>query len=148
MDKKESRLVDLVADGSMPQAKVCMKLIELKSERKRIEAQLANISEQLGIGAKVLTHAFDLIATPFSLYRDSSPEVRRHLNETFYRRFYIDDLEDTMTPQVTDEMNPVFADLHRVARICRGVQTPRSKRLASQDSHRRTAVRIRLSGWT
>ncbi|WP_327141290.1 hypothetical protein [Nocardia sp. NBC_01327] len=107
-----------------------MKLVELKNERKRIEAQLADVSERLGIGVSVLQHALDLIAAPYALYRDANSTVRRHhLNETFYRRFYIDDLDNAMAPQVTDEMIPVFSDVHRVARSCRSAQTPRSKRV-------------------
>lgn len=94
LDKKENRLVDLLADGSMPQAKVRMKLIDLRAQRKRAEAGLANTTEQLTIGANVLQHALDLIADPHKMYRDGGPEVRRHVNEAFYQRFYLGDLED------------------------------------------------------
>lgn len=41
IDAKESRLVDLAADGNMPQAKIRVKLNELKMERERTEAGLA-----------------------------------------------------------------------------------------------------------
>ncbi|MBF4999574.1 recombinase family protein [Nocardia sp. BSTN01] len=43
--------------------------------------------------------------------------------------FYIDDLEDTVAPRVTDEKVPVFADLHTAAHRCTSPQTTRSKRL-------------------
>ncbi|RJO70120.1 hypothetical protein D5S18_30185 [Nocardia panacis] len=38
LNQKESRLVDLLADGSMPKAKVRMKLIEVKSRSARLDA--------------------------------------------------------------------------------------------------------------
>ncbi len=123
VDKKESRLIDLPADDSMPQAKVRMKLIELKSQRKRLEAGLTNTTEELTIGATVLRHALDLVADPYSLYRDSNAEVRRHLNETFYRRFYIDDLNDQIAPRVSDEKTAIFADLHATARNRHGAKS-------------------------
>jgi site-specific DNA recombinase len=78
----------------------------------------------------VLRHALDLTADPYALYRDASPEVRRRLNEPFYRRFYIDDLEDGVAPQVSDQKTSVFADLHDVARNCRNTRTPGSRRTA------------------
>ncbi|WP_280395021.1 hypothetical protein [Nocardia brasiliensis] len=40
LDKQENRLVDLLADGSMPQAKIRMKLIETKSQRTPLHAGL------------------------------------------------------------------------------------------------------------
>ncbi|MEV6558326.1 recombinase family protein [Nocardia sp. NPDC051756] len=128
LDQKESRLVDLLADGSMPKAKIRTKLMEIKRQRTRLEAGLVNTSEELSIGTGVLRHALDLIADPYALYRDAGPEVRRRLNETFYRRFYIDDLAGSVVPRVTDDMNPVFADLHKTAHACRSAQSPRSKR--------------------
>uniref|UniRef100_UPI000685A9D7 recombinase family protein n=1 Tax=Nocardia concava TaxID=257281 RepID=UPI000685A9D7 len=118
LDKKENRLIDLLTDGSMPQAKIRMKLIELKNERQRLQAGLVNTSETLAIGVGVLKHALDLITDPYVLYRDASPEVRRLLNETFFQHFYIDDGKDSFEPQVADEKRPVFADLHQVGRAC------------------------------
>ncbi|MBF6331797.1 recombinase family protein [Nocardia transvalensis] len=132
IDKKEDRLVDFLTDGSMPQAKVRTKLIELKNERKRLEAALVNTSEELGVGATVLRYALDLIADPYALYRDGNPEVRRRLNETFYQRFYVDDFSTDesggeMAPQVTDEKKQIFADLHTAARSCPTPRSPGSK---------------------
>ncbi|MFF0636893.1 hypothetical protein ACFYTS_30860 [Nocardia sp. NPDC004151] len=80
-----------------------MKLIDIKTQRKRLEAGLTNTSEELTIGAGVLRHALDLVADPYVLYRDASTDVRRLLNETFYQRFYIDDHQDTIEPTISDE---------------------------------------------
>lgn len=133
LDKRESGLIDLLADGAMPKEKVRMKLIEIKSQRTRLEAGLANTSEELSLGASVLSQALDLIADPYTLYRDASPGARRLLNETFYQRFYVDDLEDGPTPQVSDEKTMIFADLHATARVCHDSRTRRSKPIRDAD---------------
>lgn len=36
-----------------------------------------------------------MVENPQTLYHAVEDKVRRHLNETFYERFYIDDLEAT-----------------------------------------------------
>lgn len=128
LDKQESRLVDLLADGSMPQAKIRMKLIEIKSQRSRLEAGLAHTSEELSVGTSVLRHALDLIADPYALYRDAGSVARRRLNETFYRRFYIEDLQGPGVPEAVGEMKPIFGDLHKAARTCHGTANYRGKR--------------------
>lgn len=46
LDKQEYRLVDLLADGSMPQAKIRMKLIETKSQRTRLDAGLIMVGAE------------------------------------------------------------------------------------------------------
>lgn len=116
LDQSENRLVDLLADGSMPRANVRLKLIEIKAQRNRIEAALTNTSEELSVGTTVLRHALDLIADPYSLYLDAAPDVRRLLNETFFECFYIDDLEDATALRIADDKTVMFADLHSAAR--------------------------------
>ncbi len=63
----------------MPQAKVRMKLVELKNQRKRLEAVLADSSEKLAVGVSVLLHTLDLVADPYALFSSTSQEVRRRL---------------------------------------------------------------------
>ncbi|PPJ36540.1 hypothetical protein C5E45_19115 [Nocardia nova] len=46
LDAKESRLIDLLADNLMPTEKVHLKLIELRGQRKRIEAGIANTTDR------------------------------------------------------------------------------------------------------
>ena len=49
---------------------------------------------------------------PQTLYSDVPDAIRRHLNQTFYNRFYIDDLE------VTDDLKtPLFAELHEAQSV-------------------------------
>ncbi|KIA62199.1 hypothetical protein FG87_26815 [Nocardia vulneris] len=46
--------------------------------------------------------------------------ARRRLNETFYRRFYIEDMQGPGVSEAAGEMKPIFGDLHEAARTCRG----------------------------
>ena len=111
LSEREERLIDLAADGSLPQGKIRARLHDLQVERTRIEAGLVSSNEQLAVGAQVLRDALHLVDAPQQLYRNVPDAVRRHLNQTFYQRFYIDDLE-----VADDAMQPLFAELHQAAR--------------------------------
>jgi hypothetical protein len=106
LDRKESRLVDLAADGSMPTAKIRAKLHELKLDRARLEAGLTNTSEELSLGAGVLRDMLDLLVDTQQLYTDANNGVRRHLNQTFFHKFYIDEPD-----VIYDELNLHFAEV-------------------------------------
>ncbi|WP_172900533.1 recombinase family protein [Mycobacterium ulcerans] len=112
IDVRESRLIDLAADGEMPRDKIRAKLNALKMERANIEASLASTSEELPIGASALRDALHLVEDPQSLYANVPNEVRRHLNQTFYERFYIDDTE-----VANDQRTPLFAELEEAAHV-------------------------------
>ncbi len=107
LHQQEDRLVDVLADGTMPTAKIKIKLGEIAIQRARIEAGLTNTTAELNLGVQMLHDALHLVSDPVRLYRDGNDAVRRLLNETFYERFYLDD------PDVADdEKTPLFADLH------------------------------------
>lgn len=106
LEKKELRLIDLAADGTLPTAKIRAKLNEIKIDRARIEAGLTTTADQLSLGAGVLRDALHLVANPHQLYRDGNNQVRRNLNDTFFQKLYIDDCE-----VVEDELRPLFAEL-------------------------------------
>lgn len=110
LDERETRLIDIAADGSLPQAKIRAKLHEIQRERDRTHAGLTNTAEELAVGATVLRDALHLVEEPQRLYRDVADDVRRHLNQTFYERFYIDELE-----VVDDEKTPLFAEIHQAS---------------------------------
>src|SRR5581483_2592595 len=90
--------------------KIRAKLREIQKERDRALAGLTNTSEELAVGAAVLRDALHLVEDPQRLYRNVADEVRRHLNQTFYERFYIDDLE-----VADDRKTPLFAEIHKAA---------------------------------
>ncbi len=112
MEEQEDNLIDLAADGSLPQAKIRARLHAIQAERARIEAKLTNTSEQLTVGAAILSDALELAEDPHGLYRDALPNIRRHLNQTFYERFYIDQIE-----VVDDQKAPLFAELHEAEQV-------------------------------
>lgn len=103
LDAKEDRLLDLLADDQLPQAKVREKLRRIQTERVSTEARLANTGAVLAVGAKVLLGALDLMSDPEATYTDGTNEIRRHLNETFYQRIFLDD----QGVQASD-LNPPF----------------------------------------
>ena len=117
LDEKESRLIDLAADGTLPAAKIRAKLNEIKIDRARIEAGLATTADQLSLGAGVLRDALHLVANPHQLYHDGNSQVRRNLNDTFFQKLYIDDCE-----VVEDELKPPFAELSEAKRAVLAVQ--------------------------
>lgn len=108
LDERESRLIDLAADDTLPQAKIRAKLHEIQKERDRARASLTNTSEELAVGARVLRDALHLVKNPQRLYRNVADDVRRHLNQTFYERFYLDDLEVT-----DDKKTALFEEIHQ-----------------------------------
>ncbi len=114
LDAQESNLVDLAADGTLPQAKIRVKLNTIKTERSRIEASLTGINEQLAVGAAVLRDALTLTANPYLLYQNADPNARRHLNQTFYDKFFVDELE-----VVDDDKKPLFSELHEALAVYR-----------------------------
>ena len=111
LDVKEERLLDLAADGELPQAKIKARLRRIQGERISAEGGLTNTAAELAIGVEIMTSALDLIANPHVLYRDADDAVRRHLNQTFYERFYLDD-----NGVSSGVLNPPFDELHRAAR--------------------------------
>lgn len=91
LDTAEERLLDLAADGSLPQAKIRQRLHKIRLERGSVQEGLGQNAEQLAVGAEVLRTALDLLSDPAKLYGGAADAVRRQLNETFFQRFYLDD---------------------------------------------------------
>lgn len=108
LEAQEKNLVDLAADAALPQAKIKTKLNAITLERNRIEAGLINTGEQLAVGATVLRDALSLLEDPYTLYKNADGKTRRHLNQTFYERFYIDEPDVV----VEDDKKPLFGEIH------------------------------------
>ncbi|MDO3334170.1 hypothetical protein [Mycobacteroides abscessus] len=106
LGEQEERLTDLAADGSLSQAKIRARLASLHTGRLRLETGLTNTGEELALGVQILRNALHLLANPQQLYHQNSHSVRRHLHQTFYERFYLDNLEVT-----DDAKTPLFADI-------------------------------------
>jgi len=91
LDVQEERLIDLAADGSLPQSKIRTRLNKLALDRNGIQAGLARTGDELKAGADLLLTSLDLCRDPAALYRRAPDEVRRSINETFTEHFFIDD---------------------------------------------------------
>lgn len=118
--KQEDRLLDLAADGSLPQAKIKARLRKVQAERASAEVGLASATAELAVGVEVLVAALDLLRNPGELYRDADDSLRRLLNSTFFRHFFVDErgVHD-------DEKVPPFSEYH-AAIAQRGEQPARS----------------------
>ena len=110
LDAKEERLLDLASDKALPQSRIKARLRKIQDERLRIEAALNTTEAQLAVGVEVLTTAIDLLSVPQHMYEQGTDAVRRHLNQTFYERFYPD-----IGGVKADRLNEPFADLHKAA---------------------------------
>lgn len=91
LDTREERLLDLAMDSELPQVKIKTRLASIREERARLQRELGKADDQLDVGRDVLEAGLDLIANPQELYRQAPDETRRHLNETFWERLYVDD---------------------------------------------------------
>ncbi len=91
LEVQEERLVDLAADGNLPQAKIRSRLNKLQLDRHSIQAGLKRTGDELEAGADLLATSLDLCRDPAALYRRAPDEVRRSINETFSECFFIDE---------------------------------------------------------
>ncbi len=95
LDRQESNLVDLAADGALPNAKIRERLRGIADDRTKLEDQLEGCDDQLEVGAALIDAALRLLEDPETLYRESGPNFRRTLNQTIFEKLYIDDGEVT-----------------------------------------------------
>ncbi|ACY20712.1 Resolvase domain protein [Gordonia bronchialis DSM 43247] len=128
LDGKEDRLLDLLADDGIPQAKVRAKLRKIQTDRAAAEAGLANAAAEIAVGAGVLLDALDLVSHPDTFYRDGNDTVRRNLNQTFYQYFYIDEHGVQGSRQ-----NPPFADFHAAHALTTRAQATTDAANANRD---------------
>jgi site-specific DNA recombinase len=111
LDVQEERLIDLAADGSLPQSKIRARLNKLALDRNGIQAGLARTGDELKAGSDLLMTSLDLCRDPAALYRRAPDEVRRSINETFTEHYFIDD-----HGHVTESVRrPPFDDFPRAA---------------------------------
>ncbi len=89
LDRQEENLLDLAADGDLPQAKIRQRLHRIAEQRERLQAQKADTDTQIDIGAALLEAALDLLGQPQELYRQSDDQGRRLLNQAIFERLYV-----------------------------------------------------------
>jgi site-specific DNA recombinase len=107
LDTKEENLIDLAADGTLPQTKVKAKLRDIQRERRRLTERLNTASADLTDSARLIHAALKLLEAPDELYRRCNDQQRRLLNQTIFHGLYIED------DQVTDHhLHDPFGALH------------------------------------
>ena len=108
LDVKEENLLDLAADGTMATAKVQRRLREIAEQRQRITAQLDEVLDDLGQGAKYIDLCLELLANPYKLYIGASDETRRRLNQAIFTHLYIYD-EAVTDHEITSPLAELLA---------------------------------------
>jgi hypothetical protein len=107
LDTKEENLIDLAADGTLPQTKVKAKLRDIATERRRL-------TEPFNTASADLTDSARLIQLPSSSWkpRRTLPTLqRRLLNQAIFHDLYIED------DQITDhDLHEPFGQLHPLQR--------------------------------
>lgn len=114
LDSKEERLIDLAADGTIPQAKIRTRLREIQADREHATASLQDTTGELELGREVLHRAIEQLRRPDELYRGADDTTRRFMNETFYDAFYLE--QDGVQAATLSEP---FADFHRALAVHR-----------------------------
>ncbi|MBH0779945.1 recombinase zinc beta ribbon domain-containing protein [Nocardia sp. NEAU-351] len=101
LTEQEARLVDALADDTLPADQIRLKMRNIKIQRTRIQASLTDTGAELAIGEKVLRQALQALCDPHSLYSHAADDARRLLNQTFYERFFVDDTTETIVSDST-----------------------------------------------
>lgn len=86
LDAKESNLIDLAADSSLPQLRIKQKLREIQRERERLTERLQTTNDDLSDGARLVEACLQLLSEPQELYRRCDDEQRRLLNQAIFLR--------------------------------------------------------------
>ncbi len=111
LDTKESNLIDLAADGGLPQGKIKAKLRDITKQRDRLTTRLHDVDEDLSTGAEIIETCLQLLQDPQALYRRCNDQQRRRLNQALFEALYIDeDLDGNV--RVGHKLKEPFNALH------------------------------------
>ncbi len=140
LDAKESNLLDLAADATLPVLKIKQKLREIQLERVHLTDRLQTTNDDLSDRARLIELCLTLLAEPQELYRRCDDEQRRLLNQAIFTKLYVD--HETITGH---ELNKPFAGLHLVHSAHRATAADKPDpgtdhtRTSAQDSRRATS---------
>jgi site-specific DNA recombinase len=115
LDTKETNLIDLAADGSLPQGKIRERLHEITRQRERINARLSNAVEDLSLTAEIIELCLQLLEDPRALYQRCDAQQRRRLNQALFEALYIHERVDGEL-RVTAELKEPFSTLDTAQR--------------------------------
>ncbi|QNE18712.1 hypothetical protein F1D05_13335 [Kribbella qitaiheensis] len=95
LDVKENNLLDLAADGSLPQAKIKERLRGIERQRHHLSERLGEEAEDFTDDARLIELSLTLLEDPQALYRRCDDDQKRLLNQAIFHRLYLD--EDDVT---------------------------------------------------
>ena len=90
LDRQEENLLDLASDAALPKTKLRARLARIQQQRLVLREELEQVDEGLAVGAALIEAAVQLLDDPEELYRQAGPDQRRHLNQAFFEKLYID----------------------------------------------------------
>lgn len=111
LDTKETNLIDLAADGTLPQAKIRARLREIARQRERFTARLQATDQDLGVTAEIIEACLQLLEDPQGLYQRCDDQQRRRLNQALFETLFIDE-ETSGSVRVTHQLKEPFESLH------------------------------------
>lgn len=111
LDTQEENLIDLAADGTLPQTKVKAKLRDIERQRKHLTGRLDTASADLTDSARLIEASLQLLENPHELYRRCTEQQRRLLNQAVFHGLYIEDEEITH-----GDLHEPFGQLHALQR--------------------------------
>lgn len=91
LDSQEGRLLDLLADGTLPSAKVRTRLHKIETDRARLAEQAVDVDKQLAIGSHALNLSLAMMTEPHRTYLYSEDDVRRSINDALHEAFYFNE---------------------------------------------------------
>ncbi len=114
LEVQEENLLDLAADDQLPQAKIRTRLHRIQEQRTKLTAQLREVDDRLDAGVAILEATLDLLDNPQELYRQTTDQGRRLLNQALFTHLYVGD--DGIT---ADGLQPPFRGLIGIQRAAR-----------------------------
>lgn len=130
LETKEENLLDLAADGALPQAKIRERLRAIARDRERLTSQLGGIHDDLSSGKAFLDAHLELLTAPHELYRNASDETRRLLNQAIFAHIYV--VNDEV---IGDELNSPLAELLAAERGWSAFQAGLGAEAATAQAH-------------
>ena len=104
LDAQESNLIDLAADGTVPQAKIKQRLRDIDSERTHLSERLKTTNDELAYSVRLIEACLTLMSDPQELYRRCDDDQRRMLNQALFAKLFV--YQDRISDH---EMNEPFA---------------------------------------
>ncbi len=103
--KQEDNLIDLAAQGGLPNAKVRVRLSEIAVQQTMLAGEREQIELGLATGAELIEEGLSLLETGEDLYRQADDLQRQQLNRALFHKLYVrdDEIVDAVLHEPFDE---------------------------------------------